>query len=457
MQNKDLNTDVLVIGAGGAGFAAALSAHQNGAEVILAEKENQVGGSTGMSGGGISATNTRFQREAGIKDSKASWMKLQHEREDTPDHSNKYPDYNLVSSFMDEAPKTTEWLVDFCNHKYEEITGFGVDKVRRIHCALKNGGLGGPVVISNLAKTVKKKDITVLTNMDAEELVVRDEAVKGAIFDGKDGKITIYAQAVILATGGFAKNSKLLEKYVPQMKAAFSHCFAGQGDTGKGILMAKEAGAALYETPWVLGCGIALNIPHSFLLSMDQSKIYVNSKGKRFMNEETHYAVVANRVAQQQNPWLILDSNDRNKQEIQIIENGLKTGETVEADSIADLARAMNVPDNNLVKTVENYNSYAQNGNDPLHKEPKYLLALKKAPYYAVKIYPQMIGTIGGVKINLDYQVLNKDNQVIPGLFATGETANGGLYNNVYMSGSSVQFVLTSGRIAGKVAAKECK
>ncbi len=454
MTEKEMTTDVLVIGAGSAGFAAALSADQHGAKVILAEKESQVGGSTAISGGGISAPGTRFQREQGIKDSKDSWLKLWHEREDTPDHSNRYPDYDLVNYYMDEAVKTTEWLVDYCGHKYEEINGFGVDKVKRIHYAVKNGGLGGPVLIKNLSKTAKEKEIPVLTNLDAKLLIKDSSKIVGAIFDNNGQKVVIHSKVVILATGGFAKNEKLLNQYVPQMKSAFKHCFAGAGATGSGIMLAKNAGGQLTETPWILGCGLALNIPHSFMLSMDWSKIYVNGDGERFINEESHYAIIANKVAAQKDPWLLLDASPANEKEIGIVKQGLASGETVEAESIANLAKKMKVPANKLEKTIAQYNEFAKSGIDPLGKEKQYLLPVKEKTFYAVKIYPQMMGTIGGVKINHKFEVTDVNGKAIPGLFACGETANGMLYNNVYMSGGSVQYSLTSGRIAGKVAAE---
>lgn len=129
-----------------------------------------LGGSTGMSGGGISATNTRFQREQGIKDTKQSWLTLWHARETTSNPDGPYPDYDFVDYYMDEAVKTTEWLVDDAGHHYGEITGFGLDTVKRIHFPGKGGELGGPLLINNLSEALAKTTIKVMVNTVAKKI-----------------------------------------------------------------------------------------------------------------------------------------------------------------------------------------------------------------------------------------------------------------------------------------------
>lgn len=163
----------------------------------------------------------------------------------------------------------------------------------------------------------------------------------------------------------------------------------------------------LHEDPWVLGNGIGAKVKGTYMLAFDQAKMYVNAKGNRFMNESIHYSQVTNRVLAEGKSWIVVDSRKENEEFDKNLKAGEAYGEVVEA------------------------------------------------PFYAVKIYPTLMGTIGGVKINRQFQVLDKDGEPIPGLFATGECANRPIYNDAYVSGSSVQYALTSGRIAGEVAASQ--
>ncbi|ANZ60575.1 hypothetical protein AYR61_03915 [Secundilactobacillus paracollinoides] len=267
---KTLTTDVLIVGGGGAGISAALSASQSDASVIILEKLAQLGGSTGMSGGGISATNTRFQRERGIHDKKQDWMNLWHEREATSNPDGPYPDYDFVDYYMDEAVKTTEWLVDHAGHHYGDITGFGLDPAKRIHFPGKGGELGGPLLIQNLSATLAKTPVKVMLNTAAKSLLTDAEgAVTGLTATTPDGDIEITAKKIILSSGGFSKSKALMEKFVPAAKSAYEHSFSGAGNQGDGIVMAHQIGAALYEDPWVIGEGITTNVRHTFPLMMD--------------------------------------------------------------------------------------------------------------------------------------------------------------------------------------------
>lgn len=452
---QSLITDVLVVGGGGAGISAALSAYQHGARVTVLEKMDTLGGSTGMSGGGISATNTRFQREQGIKDTKQSWLTLWHARETTSNPDGPYPDYDFVDYYMDEAVKTTEWLVDDAGHHYGEITGFGLDPVKRIHFPGKGGELGGPLLINNLSEALAKTTIKVMVNTVAKKLLTNDQgAVIGVLASTPDGDVEMTAKKVILSSGGFAKSKRLLQKFIPAAPNVYEHSYSGAGNQGDGILMAQAIGAVLYEDPWVIGEGITTNVPHTFPLMMDWSKVFVDGNGKRFMSEQTHYAVVTNAIIAAKTPWLILDSATTNAEIIEALKAGIASGEVVTAPDCQSLAEQMQIPADTFTKTMATYNKGAHDGEDAMGKEPEFTVAVETAPYFAVKIYPVIMGTFGGVKTSKQFEVLDKQGQVIPNLFATGETANKVIYNHVYMSGSSVQFALTSGRIAGQVAAE---
>lgn len=455
----ELTTDVVVVGAGGAGLAAAASAHENGAEVIVLEKQATVGGSTALSGGAIAATGTKFQEELGIEDSKASWMELWKERQAKSNIDSKYPDYNFLDKFMDAAVVTTEWLVDYVGHEYETVGGFGVDPAERLHFPKSEENTkGGTVLTQNMEKFLLGEGIEILTETPAKELITDDSGnVVGVIAENKEGKVTINAKKVILAAGGYAKNEELLEEYIPEAAGTSELSAAAAGSTGDGIIMAQEVGAAMYEDPWVIGLGVGAKVPGTGSLMMDWTKVYVNSEGERFTNEEIHYAIATNKVLEQDSPWVIIDSTEANKQLVEALESAISTDEVVKADDLESLAENMGVPVDTFTKTMETYNKDANAGKDPMGKDPQYLVSIDTAPYYGVKLYGQTMGTFAGVKTDDSFRVLREDGSIVNNLYAAGENANKVLYNQVYMTGSAVQFAATSGRLAGEHAANNLK
>lgn len=455
-KETELTTDVVVVGAGGAGLAAAASAHENGADVIVLEKLASPGGSTALSGGGISATGTRFQKEQGIEDSKESWVKLWKERQATSNPNGMYPDYDRLDTFMDEAVVTTEWLVDYVGHEYGSVTGFGMDPVKRIHFPKAKEGetANGSILTNNIADFLKSEGIDILTETPAKELITDAEGnVTGVIAENKDGKVIVNAKKVILATGGYAKNEELLKKFIPEAEGTSELSYASAGSTGDGMIMAEKVGATFYEEPWIIGVGIDSKIPGTGI-GMDWTKVYVNGEGERFTNEQIHYAVATNALIEQQSSWLIFDSSDVNSKLVDTVEASSSTDEYVKADTLEALAESMNVPVDNLVNTMNTYNKGAKTGKDEMGKDKEYIVPVEKAPYYALKIYPKTMGTFAGAKTDENYCVLREDGTIINNLYAAGEMANKVLYNRVYMSGSSVQFALTSGRLAGENAAQ---
>ena len=456
----EMATDVVVVGAGGAGLAAAAAAHQAGASVIVLEKLAAVGGSTARSGGGISATGTRFQEAMGIEDSKESWMALWKERQAIGRENAQYPDYEAVDKFMEDAIITTDWLVDYMGHEYGAIQGFGMDPVQRLHFpVMTSAGGGGGILINNMKEFLdKQENIQMMLETPATRLLTDDKgAVVGVEAEGPEGPVTIQAKKVILAAGGFAKNEEMVQEMVPEMAGTAATSAAGTGSTGDGIRMAVDLGAALYEDPWVIGLGIVAFVPGTSSLMMDWTKVYIDASGQRFVNEQTHYAIATNAVAAADTPWAIVDSSEANQALVEALEGALAPGQAVKADSLEGLAKEMGVPEEAFAKTMAEYNQGAKEGKDALGKEADYLMAYDKAPFYAVRIHPLTMGTFGGVKTNEKYQVLKDDGSVIENLYAAGENANRHLYNQVYMSGSAVQYALTSGRIAGEQAAIELK
>lgn len=451
----ELTTDIVVVGGGGTGLAAAASAYENGADVIVLEKLAAVGGSTALSGGGISATGTRFQEELGIKDTKESWMGLWKERQGTSNPNGKYPDYDRVDKFMDEAVVTTHWLVDTVKHKYGKIEGFGFDPVERLHFPEEGNG---SAITGNIENYLTEKGVKIITETKATELITGENGdIVGVIAEGKDGIIKINAKKVILASGGFAKNEELLSRFIPEMAGTAELSAASVGSTGDGIIMAEDVGAALYEEPWVIGLGITTVIPELKILDWDSSKILVNEKGERFFNEASHYAIVTNKVSEQEKVWMIIDSKEVNENVVELFKNALPNVEIAAGNTIEELAKEMGASADSLTNTITKFNKAYETGKDEFGKAKEMIVPVIEGPYYALRFYPKTMGTFGGVKTDEYYRVLKEDGSVINNLYAGGECSNKIMYNQVYMSGSAVQLALTSGRISGEHAAQSIK
>lgn len=458
---EDSETDVLVIGGGAAGLAAGISANENGADVIVVERQAKTGGSLTYSGGAIGATNTRFQRELGIEDSKESWMDLWKERQNTGRKSDKYPEYDFVDYFMDEAVVTTEWLADYTDYEYVDVIGFGTDPVRRLHVQeVGEGQSRGALMADHLLSFMLDKGVDLRLKNRANELIVDDKGdVVGAKIEveNKDKSTYTYnikAKKVILAAGGFAKNEEMLNRFIPELEDSSELSLAAPGSMGDGIKMAEEVGASLHDENWFLGLGITSKYPKEQSLMFDWTKLYVDGNGNRFTNEAVHYSIASNEVLEADTPWAVFDSNDTNKDLIGILSEDGPEGEYVKADSLEELAEKMGADQNNLLATINSYNEAKETNQDAFGKDSEFISPLVTAPFHAVKIYPVTMGTFGGVRVNKDFEVLNEGGESINNLYATGECANKTMYNQVYMSGSAVQFALTSGRIAGERAAK---
>lgn len=455
----NLYTDIVVVGAGGAGLAAAASSYQNGVEVIVLEKLATIGGSTSYSGGGISATGTKFQVELGIEDTKESWMELWVERQAASNITGLYPNYDFVDRFMDEAVVTTEWLVDYIGHEYGSIAGFGMDPVERLHFPVPvTGSPGGSVLTGNMGDFLVDNGIEILTETKAIELMTdADGKVVGVVAEGRDGIVNVYAKKVILATGGYARSDELLARFIPEAAETAALTTAAPGSTGDGMLMAEAIGATYYEEPWVIGVGIGSKVPAANAFAWDWSKMYVNEKGIRFTNEEIHYSILTNILIEQETTWLIIDSKETNGNVITALEADLSSSEIAKGETIEELAEAMGVPVETFVQTMETFNQGVASGQDALGKNSMFLVSVDVGPFYGIKFYPRTMGTFAGIKTNENFQVLRGDGSVIDNLYATGEVANKVLYNQVYMSGSAVQFALTSGRLAAEHAANSLR
>ena len=440
---EDITVDVAVIGAGGAGLSAAVEAANLGAKVVVVEKMGMPGGNTIRAAGGLNAAGTALQQAKGTKDS------VEIAYFDTMKGGHWKNDPELVRTLVSGAAGSVEWLLALGGDLRDVGLMAGASQPRTHRPT--GGALVGPEVVKTLYNAAKARQIDMRMNTQATKILMKDGKVTGIqVTNKKDGTYTIHAKAVVDAAGGFGANNDLVSKYVPRLKgfATTNH----PGATGDGILLAEKIGAATVDMKQIQAHPTAA--PNGTLISESvrgDGAILVNADGKRFTNELlTRDAVSAKELEQPGKfAWVVWD--DATRQTAKLMDSYKKLGLTVEGNTVADLARAMNVPAANLEATMAQYAKDQVAGKDSQFGRPELLQPLTKAPFFAVKVQPAVHHTMGGLKIDTKAEVLNTEGKAIPGLFAAGEVT-GGVHGGNRLGGNAQADIVTFGRIAGQSA-----
>lgn len=446
-------SDVIVIGGGAAGWAAALSAAQNGASVILLEKLAESGGSSALSGGCLAFAGTDLQAAAGVTDSADTLFA------DLREVGQGVNDAALVRTYCDAQLGTYAWLKDAgvrFSPVIETASGQSVPRVHTVDPA--------DMVRALKAVALATGRVEYRPSSPASELL-RDGTgrIKGVRL--ADGSELSGARAVVLASGGFAKNPDLLMHYAPQYAEAVF--VAGAGSQGDGLRMGLDQGAGLADMDYVKGTfgkhPTDETNDHS-LQAVYKGAIAVNQDGQRFVDESISYKLLGDAVMAQ--PWhtgyQIMDQGifDTGDDRVRILDFGrrLEEGLFYVADSLADLARQIEIEPDVLEATVARYNGYVDAGHDPefgrahlVHKHGD-LRRIETAPFYAYPSTAVVFGTYCGLTIDPQTRVLAADGAPIPGLYAAGEVT-GGFHGAAYMTGSALGKAVVFGRIAGQTAA----
>ena len=447
---KEIETDVVVIGAGGAGMAAAIMLHQAGANFVILEKMPYAGGNTTKATGGMNAAETHYQKEQGIEDSTALFAA------DTMKGGHALNDPALVAVMANQSSEAIDWL-DSIGAALPKISFSGGASVNRIHAPADGSGVGSYLVDQFTAK-LAELGVDILFNTKATELLVDEEGkICGVKAEGADTDYTFHCRAVILASGGFGANEDMYTQYRPDLKGTVTT--NAPGATGDGIVMAQALGADLVDIEQIQ---LHPTVEQSTSMLITESvrgdgAILVNQKGERFVNELlTRDAVSAAELEQDgQYAYIIFDQNLRDH--LKAIEKYVSTKITVQADTIEGLAELLEIDPATLAGTLNTWNGYVKDQRDPDFGRTTGMNAdLTTAPYYAIKIAPGIHHTMGGVKIDTMAQVINTEGKPIPGLFAAGEVT-GGVHGGNRLGGNAVADIVIFGRIAAQSALEYIK
>lgn len=466
----DIETDVAIIGFGGAGACAAIEAADAGAEVTLFEAASASGGSTALSSaetymGGSGGTSV--QQACGYTD----------ETEDMYNYlmaaQGPLADEAKTRLFCDESRAHFDWLVSMgMTYKNSEFKGrammaltddcllyTGNEKAwpfreiakpcPRAHNLEIEGDNGGPLFMKTLTSQIEKRGIDVRYDTRGVTLIMDGESVVGVVIrsEGKDMNVRA-RRGVILCAGGFIMNREMFERFAPEY--GFAHLPIGNpGDDGSGILMGQGAGGALLNMNQCF-----LTIP--FYPPANHTKgILVNAQGQRFINEDSYHARIAEHIRRQVGDGIYLIIGEKN-----FVQPNMLGGEiAATGDSVEEMAEEAGLPVENLAHTVRSYNEHASRGEDPLfHKQAEWLEPIE-ATFAAIDLTPNRGAnycafTLGGLDTLPTGEVLSMDGSPIPGLFAAGRTTCGVPRHAAgYASGLSVADVTFFGRWAGRAAA----
>ena len=445
---KDLDTDVVIIGAGGAGMTAAINTAQAGKDVILLEKMPYAGGNTTKATGGMNAAETHYQAEQGIDDSVEQFV------EDTMEGGHNINDKDLVTTLAENSAEAIDWL-DSIGAPLPKVSFSGGATNARIHAPEDGSGVGAYLVTS-LLKKMDELDINVMYDTKATSLISKDGTVTGVKAESRDTEYTINAKAVILATGGFGNNEDMIVQYRKDLKGTVTT--SAPGITGDGIVMAEDVGAGLVDIEQIQ-LHPTVEQKTSMLITESvrgDGAILVNQDGKRFTDELLTRDVVSAAELEQPGSYAYIIFDQRLRDGLKAIEKYVSTGITVQGDTIEELAEKIDVDPATLAETLKNWNQYVADQNDPdFGRTTGMDHDLSQAPFYAIKIAPGIHHTMGGVHIDTDARVIDKDGNPIPGLFAAGEVV-GGVHGGNRLGGNAVADVVVFGKIASESAVDWC-
>ena len=492
-EDSTVDADVVVVGAGGAGMTAAITAAAEGKSVVILESQSMVGGNSVRATGGMNAGKTVYQDEnefgesAGVektlktaaekyadnetitalaKTVSEQWAAYQADPTgyfdsvelmelDTMIGGKGINDPELVETLCANSADAIDWL-DEHGITLHNVSSFGGASVKRIHRPVSAEGKTvsvGSYMIPLLQENCEKAGVKMMLDTTATEILTdANGAAVGVKATGASGEtVTVNAKAVVLATGGFGANLDMVVKYKPELKGFMTT--NAPGIQGQGIEMAQAIGAATVDMDQIqIHPTVEANTAALITEGLrGDGAILINEEGQRFIDEVgTRDVVSAAEIAQTGSySWLVVDQAMADASSV--IQGYIKKGYTVTGATYEELGKAMGVDAAAFAETMEKWNGYVEAKNDPDFGRTSFANPLNTAPYYAVKVTAGVHHTMGGLKINANTEVLNEKGEVIPGLFAAGEVT-GGVHGANRLGGNAVADFTVFGRIAGAAA-----
>ena len=492
-EDSTVDADVVVVGAGGAGMTAAITAAAEGKTVVILESQSMVGGNSVRATGGMNAGKTVYQDENEFSESAGVEKTLKTAAEKYADNetitalaktvSEQWAAYQanptgyfdsvelmeldtmiggkgindpeLVETLCANSADAIDWL-DEHGITLHNVSSFGGASVKRIHRPVNAEGKTvsvGSYMIPLLQENCEKAGVKMMLDTTATEILTdANGAAVGVKATGASGEtVTVNAKAVVLATGGFGANLDMVVKYKPELKGFMTT--NAPGIQGQGIEMAQAIGAATVDMDQIqIHPTVEANTAALITEGLrGDGAILINEEGKRFIDEVgTRDVVSAAEIAQTGSySWLVVDQAMVDASSV--IQGYIKKGYTVTGATYEELGKAMGVDAAAFAETMEKWNGYVEAKNDPDFGRTSFANPLNTAPYYAVKVTAGVHHTMGGLKINANTEVLNEKGEVIPGLFAAGEVT-GGVHGANRLGGNAVADFTVFGRIAGAAA-----
>lgn len=465
MYKWDEAADVVIIGSGFAGLAAGIEAKMAGASVVILEKMNGYGGNSIISDGVMAAAGSPWQAELGIEDS----PELMAEDMMKAGLGLNHPE--LVRIVAEQSTEALQWTMDFLGARFEEgVDMFGGHSVRR--CLTPHRRTGAEIIIKQVKK-LKELGVNIRTRNYLEKVLTDDDGrVSGVLVrekykypDKNSGELKYIRadKAVILAAGGFANDVVFRTAQDPRLTSEIGSTNK-ECTTAETLKEAMRLGAAPVHLSWIqLGPwasadekGYGAGPDFGSYIAFPYGIMVDPETGKRVVNELADRKIRADAILKTGRPCIGITDATAVEQSGHTIDHCLKKGVVKKFDSLEELASNYVIPLADLEATVDRYNKYVENGADEEMGKP-FLPGAKpivNAPFYAMRHWPKVHHTMGGIRIDALARVMDLDNQPIKGLYAAGEIT-GGIHGACRLGSCAIPDCIVFGRIAGKNASVE--
>jgi fumarate reductase flavoprotein subunit len=462
-------SQIVIIGGGGAGLAAALTIAENGGDAVVIEKRGVFGGNTTMA-------SVLFGAETPVQKRKQIEVTRDWAFKTAMGYAHWKINPRLVRAFINKTGDTVRWMEER-GIEFVDMPDYYPYQEPRVFHFMKGHG---SALTRMMVNKCKQMGVKFITETAAEKILTDDEGKIRAVRAEKvEKRFEVPARCVIIATGGYAGNKDMMRKYCPDYSEDLVQ-FGMPINHGDGFRIATELGAAVEGLGMIQLIGPRTKgSAYVAAIVVEPNTVWLNKKGERFVDESLSFSwpEAGNALARQpdkfcytlfddeirrifmeegiQRGWMAYHTGTRMTRLKEELEANRKDSDIKIADSIDEIAAWMGLEPDNLKDSIKRYNDACDKGYDAAFaKDPRFLLPIRKAPFYTLKCYQGFHGTVGGIKINHNMEVVDQKDDPIPGLYAAGSDT-GGWEGDTYcllLSGSTFAFAISSGRIAGENA-----